>query len=715
MKIPGLWKLRKAVPADCCTVLAAGSAAGALGGIGIIPWWTALLLAAAGFILFERRPAVCMTVGIAAALISGIFYSSGKLAREQEYSASAGVRGIVTVRDSRATKVEGVALESRIRAEFYGSGKESSCPVLLILPESVREKGSLYGDRWQITGFLSVPQSSGFYFDGNGIGGTLPPPYGEAYLLEAAEVEALPAEKSFKRRCFLLRETLLKALTSRVDDSSKSMAARLFLGASDGAPPGIKRNFVLAGIIHLFAVSGMHVAVLAAVAGLCLVFLPFRIRYLVLAMVTTIYVLCSGMAVPALRAGLMIVVWALLRGFLYHTPNWNVLMISFTLFCICDPSGITGLGAQYSYGITAALIAGLSWLQRWHSSGRRMDDLMMNNSAVTLKYRKHQRRIFKVAICCAVAVLAFVSGTMLTMLNQKYFLPGSILSNMAAALLTPLMFAAFIVKMFAGAWCGWVDSFCAWFIECGFEYLRIISELSLEIIPPLSSGMPAAAAAVVFYILLFAGLKLKNFYASLCSMVLALLIMLAFPLLSKRQTETLMVIGGSSSHVPLIAWMVPQESRAVVCNLPDSWSGALAADELLRSGCLEAELYFSDGKSGNNAGVKSFASRIAVKRINLPIGKPTPYFLRNMADEQLDIPVPEMLSDRSRQPQICGGKAFQWSFAEGHNVSAQVTDDGWIIKWQKPDKTVTVTRMPYCNYALLWKSGKKAGIKAGND
>ena len=114
-------------------------------------------------------------------------------------------------------------------------------------------------------------------------------------------------------------------------------------------------------------------------------------------------------------------------------------------------------------------------------------------------------------------------------------------------------------------------------------------------------------------------------------------------------------------------------------------------------------------------GVKSFASRIAVKRINLPIGKPTPYFLRNMADEQLDIPVPEMLSDRSRQPQICGGKAFQWSFAEGHNVSAQVTDDGWIIKWQKPDKTVTVTRMPYCNYALLWKSGKKAGIKAGND
>ena len=673
------------------------------------------MIAAAGFILFERRPALCMTVGIAAALISGVFYSNGKLEREKEYSASAGVRGIVTIRDSRATKVEDIVLKSRVRAEFYGSGKEHSCPVLLTLPENVRDKGTFYGDRWQISGTLSVPQSSGFYFDGSDIGEAVPPPYGEAYLLEAIEVEVLPAEKSFKRRCFLAREFLLKNLTRRMDINYKSMAARLFLGASDGAPPEVKRNFVLAGIIHLFAVSGMHVAVLAAVVGMGLIFLPFRIRYLLLAGVTAIYVLCSGMAVPALRAGLMIVIWALLRGFLYHTPNWNVLMISFALFCVCDPSGITGLGAQYSYGITAALIAGLSGLQRWCSNGRGVDELMINSGSVTVKYRKFRRRLFKAVIFGAVAVLAFVSGTMLTMLSQKYFLPGSILSNMAAALLTPFMFVVFIVKMFAGFWCDFVNSGCAWLIGCGFEYLRIVSEISLEIIPPIASGMPEIAMVVIFYILFFAGLKLKNFYAALCAMVIALLMMCTLPLLSKRKAETLLVISGSSSHVPLVAWMIPQESRAVVCNLPESWSGALAADELLRNGCLDAELYFSDGKSGNNAGLKSFASRIAVKRINLPGSKTTPYFLRNMEEISGTCPVPETLFDMRRQPRTLGANEFQWSFAEGHQLSAKAGADGWNIRWQKPDETVSETLIPYCNYALLWKCEKKGGFKAEND
>ncbi len=715
MKIPGLWKSRKALAADCCTIFAFGCVSGALCGIGIVPWWISLLIVAAGFILFELRPASCLAVGIIAALISGLLYSSGKQECEQEYSASAGVRGIVTIRDSRATKVAGIVLQSRVRAEFYGNGKASSCPVLLTLPENIRNSGSLYGERWQVTGFLSVPQSSGFYFDGNHIKEAVPPPYGESYLLEAVEVEALPAEKSFKRQCFLVREKLLEVLTCQMADRTKSMAARLFLGASDGAPPGVKRNFVLAGIIHLFAVSGMHVAVLAAVAGFCLVFLPFRIRYLLLAVITAIYVLCSGMAVPALRAGLMIVVWAVLRGFIYYTPGWNVLMISLALFCICDPGGITGLGAQYSYGITAALIAGLSGLQRWRAGGRDIDDFMVNNAFLTRKYRKHRRRFYKAATFFAAAVLAFVSGAMLTMLNQKYFLPGSILSNMAAALLTPFMFAVFIVKILTGTLLNFADTGCARLIECGFEYLRIVSELSLEIVPPTASGMPAVAAVVLFYILFFAGLKLKNFYAALTSMVLALVILFAFPVLSRHQTEKLLVISGSSSHVPLIAWMIPQESRAVVCNLPDSWSGALAADELLRNGCLEAELYFSDGRSGNNAGLKSFASRIAVSRINLPRGKTTPYFLRNMENSQVEFPVGETLSDLSRQPQSSGAKEFQWSFTEGNCVSAGAADDGWRICWQKPDKTVTETLIPYCNYALLWKSEKKAGFKAGND
>ena len=357
MKIPGLLKIKKLPNADCCTVLALGCVFGALCTIGVLPLWIVLLAAAAGVIWLKLRPALFLNCGIAAALLSGMFWSGNEAERRQEYSGSEQASGIVIIRDSRATRVKDIVLQSRVRAEFIAEGRAGSCPVLLKVPDKIRESGFLYGDRLQVRGILSVPQTSGFYFDGKNIGDAVPPPYGTACLFEALEVKNLPSEKSCKRNCFSWREVLLKKLIRRMNNKSKSMAARLFLGASDGAPPEVKRNFVLAGIIHLFAVSGMHVAVLAAVVGAGLVLVPFRIRYLLLAAVTFLYVLCSGMAVPAMRAGAMIIVWALLRSLLYHTPNWNVLMFSLSVLCICDPAGITELGTQYSYGITAALIS----------------------------------------------------------------------------------------------------------------------------------------------------------------------------------------------------------------------------------------------------------------------------------------------------------------------------------------------------------------------
>ncbi len=706
MKLPGMAKFNRIkLELDCFMAFTAGCVIGALCGGALIPRWLVLL-----FLLFaallKKRPAVVFIAGMVIAFGSGWMNSAAVEARKVEYPDSTAVSGVAVIRDNRATGVDGIVLKSRVRAEFYGSGKNVSCPVLLSLPETIRNTGCIYGDRWQLNGVLTVPQASGFYFDGKDITTEVPPPYGRAYLLEAASAEPLPAEKSLKRGCFMLREVLLRRLTANLDDDCKSMAARLFLGASDGAPFDVKRNFVLAGIIHLFAVSGMHVAVLAGITGMLFIFLPFKLRYLLLAGVTVLYVVSSGMAIPALRAGAMIVTWALLRAFMYHTSNWNILLFSFSMLCIIEPENITDLGTQYSYGITAALIMGLSALNDFYKSGGSVERLMAD-PVFAAKYRKKRLRSYKIVIFVSVAVLAFAAGAMLTMLHQKYFLPGSIVTNMAAALATPLMFGVFVFKLLAGAlWCV-PDTACAWLIECGFGYLRGVSELSLEILPPIASGMPGSAAVVIFYLLFFAGLKLKNFYAALAALFSSLVLLCSFPVLSQFRSESLLVLSGSSAHPPLVAYLIPHESRAVVCNVPDSWSGVLGAEELLRHGCLDAELFFSGGRSANNAGIKSFASRINITRINLPEEKPTVWFLRNFEKISTDFPVPETVADKSRQVIPSGDNGFFWHFGTGHDIAVSRMDSNWKIVWKKPDGSTAETVIPFCNHVLVWESEKK--------
>ena len=707
MKLPEMVKFKKPVlELDCFSALALGCVSGALCGGALLPPWLILLFLTVALFL-KKLSKLTFAAGAVIAFAAGAINLARVELRESVYHNSSAVSGIAVIRDSRATRVCGITLKSRVRADFYGAGKSASCPVLLTLPEEIVKSGSLYGDRFRVKGVLTVPGASGFYFDGKTIGGEVPPPYGKAYLLEAHSVEVLASEKSFKRGCFILRETLLRRLISNMDENCRSMAARLFLGASDGAPFGVKRNFVLSGIIHLFAVSGMHVAVLAGAVGILFIFLPFKLRYLLLSVITALYVMSSGMAVPALRAGLMIIAWAVLRAFLFKTPSWNILMLSLALFCIFEPGNITDLGAQYSYGITAALILGLSALQKFHRSGVTADEFMVN-SIFTRKYRSRRCRIYKLILFVAVALLAFAAGAMLTMLHQKYFLPGSIFTNLAAALATPFMFAAFVFKMLSGVLWNVPDLIGGRLIECGFNCLRHISEISLELFPPAASGMPGIAAVVLFYILFFTGLKLKNFYASLSAILAALLLLFSFPLLNKCKEESLLILSGSSAHFPMIAFLIPQESRAVICNIPDIWSGALGADELLRHGCTNAEIFFSGGRSGNNAGMKTFSSRINVTRINLPEEKTTVYFKRNFENISTELPLPDTVYDRSRQVISVSNNEFYWSFSDGHKVTVSNGDSGWKILWENPRNPVVETVIPFASSVLVCNVQKKA-------
>ena len=701
-----LWNAAGILHLENFSALAWGAGTGAAVGCDYFPFWAALLLLP-GIILLKKVPRRYFLLAFLLALLSGISYSARQERITRLFFRPGQVQGTVVIRDHRATRVDGIRLHSRVRGELRVPGKNEALPVLLTLTPELSESGVLYGEKFAVSGILQTPLCSGFYFDGNDISGPLPPPYGKNYLLRLDQADFKGSDSGFVRFCFLLREKLLKHLISGIRDSeNQSMAARLFLGASDGGSVEQKKNFVLAGIIHLFAVSGMHVGVLALVFRMLFGFLKFRIRNILLALVVILYVMCSGLAIPALRAGAMIVCWCLLRAFLFYTPNWNILSFSFFLLCVISPDAVGELGTQYSYGITAALLLGVAGFREWQKRAEFRFKLMPSAAALTFRYRRNWLRLQRFTTLLVAAVIAFAGGTMLTALNNSLFLPGSIFTNLMTVLITPFMFGVFIFKLGFG-WCFELcNTIGARLIEAGFAVLKNISSISLEIFSPLFSAKPAVWLIILFYLLFFAALCCRRRIPGILLLCASMLLIVLCPLQKKFMPDRWIVVAGSSEHPPLIAYAMPAQSRAVICNMPDSASALSVACELQKLGCGETELFFSRGNSAASAGVKSFLTKMDLAVIHLPRGKHTTFFKKNLAVAELSWILPENLND-IRQPEIgSDGRFLKWSPHKDIEISLMKSDGGWQISVTDRCGRTRKLLLPWSNWPLVWKSAE---------
>lgn len=693
---------RKILPVEPPLLLVVGGGFGAaLVGSGL-PLWCCIFPAVLLFFLKKRDILIVLSSFLLCAGAAG--WKSFSVGRcEAEYSRAGRYSGVLTIRDNRATRQPGVVLKSRYRADFQRNGAECAVGVVAAFPETLIEKGMCYGDRFKVEGVLIPAGVNGFYFDHGGIGDAVLPPYGNNHLFRVIEVETLPEEQSVKRWCFRFRELLLRRLLVKLpsEDGIAAMAARLFLGASDGAPQELKEQFVLSGIIHLFAVSGMHVGILALIVGIVLRPLPLKIRGLLLAAVTLLYVSASGMALASFRAGMMISVWCILWAYSCRSSTSNILFLAFFTVCLTDPLSLAELGLQYSFGVTAVLIYGMKYWSEYRRDMMWKSKLMPGGAPLTRKYFAGARLTDHLLMPLFVALLAFAASAMLTVYRQGWFLPGSIVTNLAVSLVTPLLFILFLLKIFTGwLWPG-LDVVLGRGIGIGFEILSGCDGMSLEIFEPLPAAELSGNLVLLFYLMFFGGLFCKGFYCRLGMTVASLLLLIGVIAYDNYGNSGRIIVCSSGSGKPAaLAYLPAGERRALVCDVPDSLTGVLAAQELRRAGAGGAEIFFSGGYSGNNAGVSSFDARLPAVRVHLPENKSSFYFRKNL--DTLKRGEHSALPDDRRPVKSEDGTLF-WSPEREVVISSRETDSGREITVLRNGEKISSLLMPWSNRVLIWK------------
>jgi competence protein ComEC len=318
----------------------------------------------------------------------------------------------------------------------------------------------------------------------------------------------------------------------------RAMVPAMLLGESGLLSPQDKAVFRTTGMMHLFAVSGLHVGLVAMTLEIILAGLRTgrRLRIPIALVILLGYVFVIGSPPSAVRAFLMIAFYR--GGTLAGRPARGLpsLAASAVAVLVYDPTQLFDAGAQLSYGIVAGIMLyGVPLGKLLCEKLPLYEDLPSTSIGGRHLYMITARDW--VAETIGVTIGAFAIGAPLSIQYFGNFSPGSLLLNILMIPLAMLSAVASVITIiFASiallphmAWIGGVGVFfnyadwaCAWEMH---ELIATISDIPLfffKVSYPAQWCGPLATVTILSLMILLRERKLQSNLLWMLSPVIAL-------------------------------------------------------------------------------------------------------------------------------------------------------------------------------------------------
>jgi competence protein ComEC len=181
--------------------------------------------------------------------------------------------------------------------------------------------------------------------------------------------KVLPEQHSwFGAARLWLRSKCDAAMREHLKGDSLGIALAFLIGDRSLLTPHVKNAFIETGTMHILAISGVHVTILAGfVVGLCRAFgFSNRSAAIVVLVIATMYLAIADVRPPMLRAFLIIVMAGLAT--LLRRPGFSVnsLALAGLLVMVLNPTDLFDVGTQLSFLSVSAIV----W---WNRSGGRVE------------------------------------------------------------------------------------------------------------------------------------------------------------------------------------------------------------------------------------------------------------------------------------------------------------------------------------------------------
>ena len=348
-------------------VAAAALAAGILlGRVADTALWGALALAAAaaGALLSAGRlRSVCVVLAVAAfGCAYGFAAYHPTVPVEGDYVITGIVSDEIRVRDQQiSTRLTSVTLNGEpAPTNAYWSFYDDEVPADLAPGQQIAMTARVYAP-----GGAANPGGFDFreYLLGEGI------VYG---VYGADELTVTDAPRfTLQGTAAAIRHALVEALLDSMGDRAGGYASAMLLGTKAFVPEDELEAFSQLGIAHVLAVSGFHVGVLAALAGLLTRPLGKRAGAAVTTVIVVCYCLLTGAHAPVIRAAVLLgfATWGRMRS--RQINGLWTLCGAFIVTLLINPTQLTSAGFQLSYSAVLGIATLAPRLQRRYQPDRR--------------------------------------------------------------------------------------------------------------------------------------------------------------------------------------------------------------------------------------------------------------------------------------------------------------------------------------------------------
>lgn len=182
-----------------------------------------------------------------------------------------------------------------------------------------------------------------------------------AFSVRAPEATRLPRAHllpALRYRFLPLRAKLARNLTLGIPKPVADSLQALLLGYRNTLPYEERQRYASAGILHIFAISGLHVGIIAAflIWGLARLRFTLRSQALVLAPILVLYLLLTGVPPSAARACLMAILYALAPTFYRRSNATGALLLTAAVVVLIRPEWVANPGAILSFTVMGGIL-----------------------------------------------------------------------------------------------------------------------------------------------------------------------------------------------------------------------------------------------------------------------------------------------------------------------------------------------------------------------
>jgi len=230
--------------------------------------------------------------------------------------------------------------------------------------------------------------------------------HGITGIVYADEISVIKKSKWYdlNRLFYLVNHKIIKVIDSGLSTDNSPVLKALILGQRGELTDELKNDFVNAGVIHVLAVSGLHVGYITIIILIILGFFRFPDR---VKTVSAIFILCFyagmvGFKPSVVRAVIMASLLLIARSWEFPFSLYNIIFSSALIQSLINPLQIFDIGYQLSY---IAVISILYFYKKLdYCIPQRIKEIVKEHRAINYIYQ-----LFLVSLSALIGTLPIVS------------------------------------------------------------------------------------------------------------------------------------------------------------------------------------------------------------------------------------------------------------------------------------------------------------------